>query len=365
MKLFKCTNCAQPVYFENTSCGNCSSQIGFVAETLHPLAVTVENNGILSSTDKKNKIKYRYCENHKYDACNWLVPAESNLIFCRACDLNRTIPDLTIPQFVERWKKIETAKHRLIYGLLRMKLPVVSKAKNEQQGIAFDFMADTKDKVFTGHDEGIITINIAEADDIEREMARRSMDEVYRTVLGHFRHEIGHYYWNRLIRDTPYIDKFRALFGDDREDYTTALNRHYSEGSSANWNENYISAYASTHAWEDWAETWAHYMHIIDTLETAYSFGLSVDPRAADHDAEFSAEIKTDPYLNKDFDAIFKLWLPITFALNSLNRSMGLTDIYPFVITNPVKEKLKFIHSVINEAAQKTSLTKEALKATV
>jgi len=235
-----------------------------------------------------------------------------------------------------------------------MKLPVVSKMQDAQTGLVFDFKAnepsDENEKILTGHDNGVITINIEEADDIEREMARKQMDEVYRTLLGHFRHEIGHYYWDRLIDNTPNLEKFRGIFGDDTVDYGEALQKHYNEGAPANWNENFISMYATAHSWEDWAETWAHYMHIIDTLETAYSFGLSVKPLVP-ASQKLDAEIKKDPYAIKDFDTIFKMWIPLTFAMNSLNRSMGLKDSYPFVISEPVKEKMKFIHQIVWDAA--------------
>ena len=328
--------------------------MGFVAETLQPVALNVENNGLYSVTEKSKKIFYKYCSNHQYGVCNWVVPAESKSSFCKACELNRTIPNLSKPEFVDRWRQIENAKHRLVYQLLQMKLPLVNKLQNEQTGLVFDFMADettnAKEKILTGHDNGVITINIAEADDIEREMARKQMDEVYRTLLGHFRHEIGHYYWDRLIDNTDKLEGFRKVFGDDTIDYAEALKKYYSVGPLTNWNQNYISAYATMHPWEDWAETWAHYLHIIDTLETAYSFGMSVHPLVAET-KRLHAEIKKDPYDIEDFEAIMELWFPLTFAMNSLNRSMGLRDIYPFVITPAVKEKMKFIHEVIRLAS--------------
>ncbi|MBG9377382.1 putative zinc-binding peptidase [Panacibacter sp. DH6] len=364
MKLFKCTNCNQPVYFENTFCNNCNAPLGFVAEKLQPVALTVENNGLLSFTHKRKKMVFRYCNNHQHNVCNWLVPADSLTGFCTACELNRTIPDITQPQLQERWRTIEVAKHRLVYQLLSMKLPVYNKLVNDATGLVFDFKADEStndnERVMTGHDNGVITLNIAEADDIEREMARKQMDEIYRTVLGHFRHEIGHYYWDRLIANTSHLQTFRTLFGDDTLDYGEALQQHYNEGAPANWNEHYISAYATMHPWEDWAETWAHYMHIIDTLETAYSFGMSVHPLVAES-RKLHTEIKKDPYSIEDFDTIIQTWLPLTFAMNSLNRSMGLKDIYPFVITQSVKEKMRFIHRVVREnAAVQNSVVREA-----
>jgi hypothetical protein len=294
---------------------------------------------------------FQYCANHSQDACNWLVPEGNPSPFCKACELNRTIPDLSNPDYVVRWKKLEIAKHRLVYSLLRMKLPLFDKTVDNEKGLAFDFVADQStaadEKILTGYDKGIITINISEADDIERELARRSMQEVYRTLLGHFRHEIGHYYWERLIDGTGKVTGFRQLFGDERTDYEEALKQHYQAGAPANWNDYFISAYASAHPWEDWAESWAHYMHIIDTLETAYSFGLSVDPLIFDSLKDLKVEIITDPYHIQDFETIVNYWIPLTFAMNSLNRSMGLGDVYPFVISNPAKEKMKFIHEVI------------------
>jgi hypothetical protein len=328
----------------------CGSALGFETVMLETVALNVENSGLFTIKGKQSKTQYRYCNNHIYEVCNWLVPANNNNGFCKACELNRTIPDLRKLEFMQRWGSIENAKHRLIYQLLRMHLPLVSKQQAEQAGLAFDFMADettNEDKrILTGHDNGVITINISEADDIEREMARRQMDEVYRTVLGHFRHEIGHYYWDRLIGNSDNLFAFRNLFGNDQVDYEETLKKHYSASTFTNWNDNYISAYATAHPWEDWAETWAHYLHIIDTLETAYSFGMSVHPLAAET-KKLHAEIKKDPYTIEDFDAILEMWLPLTFAMNSLNRSMGLKDIYPFVITTPVKEKMNFIHKIV------------------
>jgi hypothetical protein len=234
-----------------------------------------------------------------------------------------------------------------------MKLPLVSKMKDEAKGLCFDFVADENNeynqRVLTGHNNGVITLNISEADDIVRERTRKLMDELYRTVLGHFRHEIGHYYWERLINNSAYIETFRQLFGDERADYSEALKVHYSKGPSEDWREQFISSYASVHPWEDWAETWAHYMHIVDTLDTAYAFGLNVDPRGIRTSAPLHAEIKADPYQVKDFETIMQLWLPLTFTMNSISRSMGLQDLYPFIINPKVMEKLKFIHNIINE----------------
>ncbi|MEI6946303.1 putative zinc-binding peptidase [Paraflavisolibacter sp. H34] len=352
MKLFRCSHCGQFIYFENNRCVQCGYALGFETELLELLPLVPEGEGAYVLFGAGGGVRYRYCANEVYGVCNWLVPADSGEQFCRACTLNRTIPNLSDPEYRVRWRSIETAKHRLVYSLLRLGLPLVSKGEDAAQGLSFDFVADggADQKVLTGHLNGLITINIAEANDIEREMARKAMDEVYRTVLGHFRHEVGHYYWDRLIASGPQLEPFRRLFGDERQDYGAALNRHYQKGPQADWNQQFISAYAGAHPWEDWAETWAHYLHIIDTLETAYSFGLSVRPALGDEAGVLCADIKADPYQVESFAEILQLWLPLTFAMNSMNRSMGLNDLYPFVISARVVEKLAFIHQVCHVA---------------
>ena len=358
MRLFKCTHCGQVLYFENSKCEKCNYILGFSDQSLQLTPLIKQGNDAYKIYGNNSENLYRYCKNHEYNVCNWLIPSEDKNSFCTACRLNRTIPDLSKDEYRQQWNMIETAKHRLVYSLLKMKLPLQSKTVDPKNGLSFDFLADEKKegqpKILTGHSEGLITINIAEADDIAREMARKAMDEVYRTVLGHFRHEVGHYYWDRLIDNAPYLEQCRELFGDDRKDYGEALKEHYEKGSPPDWAEHFISAYATMHPWEDWAETWAHYLHIIDTLETASSFGVSIHPNIGDSSSSIiNADIRVDPYNVENFSEIFRLWLPLTFALNSLNRSMGLRDLYPFVISSKVTDKLSFIHKVCYETKQK------------
>ncbi|MVN78241.1 hypothetical protein GO988_18075 [Hymenobacter sp. HMF4947] len=355
MKLFTCTHCGQVLYFENSRCEKCYYALGFEATQLQLLPLEAQPDGTsyrLYGAPADTASAYSYCANHQHDACNWLVPAGSATPFCMACDLNRTIPDLSHPGYLSRWQAIEVAKHRLVYSLLCLHLPVVSKRVYPDEGLQFDFKADEspEQRVMTGHDNGLITINIAEADAIEREQARQSMHELYRTLLGHFRHEVGHYYWDRLIDDSPNLAEFRQLFGDDRQDYGESLKKHYAQGAPPDWQQHYISSYATSHPWEDWAETWAHYLHIIDTLQTAYAFGLRLDPLDTRPEQGLRAAIR-DPYQLADFAKIMDMWLPLTFAMNSLNRSMGLPDPYPFIISPDVTKKLAFIHKVAGERA--------------
>ncbi len=351
MEIFKCTYCSHILYFENNTCIQCDHALGFDAEELklHPL-VPGENGTY--TIYKKSKQAYRYCANHSYGVCNWLVKAESKTEYCAACDLNSTIPNLSRAEAIGQWMLIENAKHRLIYSLLKMKLSLMGKKADPEKGLTFDFLADLKGKprILTGHDNGLITLNIVEADDVEREKSRKAMKEPYRTLIGHFRHEVGHYYWDRVIDNSIYLEKFRQLFGDDRKDYGEALQRHYSNGAPANWNQYFISTYASSHAWEDWAETWAHYLHIMDTLQTGFAFGLSLHPQITKTEDHLDVDVKQDPYEIEDFTPIIASWFPMSFAMNSINRSMGHTDLYPFVITAAVMEKLSFIHRVCYES---------------
>jgi len=177
------------------------------------------------------------------------------------------------------------------------------------------------------------------------------MHEPYRTLLGHFRHEVGHHYWDLLVRDRNRMDEFRALFGDERDDYNAALQRHYNEGAPANWQDNFVSTYATSHPWEDFAETWAHYLHILDTLEMAAAFGLRVDPIVAD-DPALTVKIDLDPYRVVQVEQLVELWLPLCFALNSLNRAIGQGDAYPFILSPRAIEKLGFIHTIVHAGFQ-------------
>ena len=353
MKLFTCTHCGQVLYFENSRCEKCHYALGFESTRLQLLPLEAQPDGTsfrLYGEPANTATTYTYCQNHEHHACNWLVPSDCTTPFCLACDLNRTIPDLGQPGFLQRWQDIEVAKHRLVYSLLCLHLPVVSKRVYPDEGLQFDFKADEspEQRIMTGHDNGLITINIAEADAIEREQARQSMHELYRTLLGHFRHEVGHYYWDRLIDDSPNLAEFRRLFGDDRQDYGEALKKHYAQGAPPDWQQHFISSYATSHPWEDWAETWAHYLHIVDTLQTGHAYGLRFEPLEELSEQGLRAAIQ-DPYQLADFGQIMAMWLPLTFALNSLNRSMGQPDPYPFIISPDVQRKLAFIHKVAGD----------------
>ena len=351
MKLFECRHCGQVLYFENVRCERCGHVLGFDPTSADLL--TLRRRGDAWFPVDGAGRSYLFCGNAVHAACNWLVAVEAGGEgFCASCRLNHVIPDIGVAENADRWRRLEAAKRWLVYGLLRLGLAVPNKADQPQTGIAFDLLSDDgvtphgEARVMTGHDNGLITINIAEADDAAREQMRRALDEPYRTPLGHFRHEIGHYYWDRLVRDGGRLDRFRAVFGDESGDYAGSLQRHYAGGPPPGWQQLYVSAYASAHPWEDFAETWAHYLHMVDTLETADAFGLRLRPKAGD-DPSLALETGFDPYRQADFGGLIEAWLPLTLAANGLNRSMGLPDAYPFVLSPAALDKLRFVHDVI------------------
>jgi hypothetical protein len=356
MKLFTCENCGQLLYFENTVCMRCGSRLGFLPDRLALSALAPGSDGSVAALAAPGT-RWRSCANAEGAGCNWLVPDGGNA-FCPACRLNRTIPDLSQPGNAERWLRLEAAKRRLVYALIRLGLPLESRHDDEARGLAFDFLADPAEgePVLTGHADGLVTINIAEADSAERERRRVELGEPYRTLLGHLRHEVGHYYWDLLVRDGGRLESARAMFGDESVDYGEALERHYDQGPPSGWQEDYVSAYAAAHPWEDFAETWTHYLHMVDTLDTAASFGLVVDPVVTD-DPALDTEVAFDPYGAIAVARLVDAWLPLTVAVNSLNRSMGQPDLYPFVLSPKVIEKLGFIHDLVRSGAAPVPLT--------
>jgi hypothetical protein len=345
MRLFKCQSCGQLLYFENTTCERCGRRLGFLSGRLTLSTLEPEADDAWRALALKSGL-FRLCANAEHDACNWLVPVESEDKFCQACSHNRTVPDLTDPTNLKLWRRLELGKHRLFYTLDRLRLPTDADA--DIPPLTFDFLAPAApgQAVMTGHDNGLITIALSEADDAAREQARSAMSEPYRTPLGHFRHESGHYFWDRLVKRGGRLEECRALFGDDTQDYDAALQTHYANGAPPDWQQRFVSHYASSHPWEDFAETWAHYLHITDTMDTARAFGLSVHP-AIDRTGDLHADLDTDSRRAADIDEIMADWLPLAFAVNSLNRAMDQPDLYPFVLSQPTIAKLGFIHRLV------------------
>ncbi|MET0314229.1 MAG: putative zinc-binding peptidase, partial [Hansschlegelia sp.] len=296
MKLFACPSCGQVVFFENVVCERCNHALGYEPGSNAMLALEQDDGVWKSVGGKSDGASWLYCANYAHGVCNWLVPLDGGP-FCLACRHNLIVPNTADAANVELWRKMEVAKRRLFYTLLRLKLPLETRAE-APEGLGFQFLSDdpgAETHVMTGHDDGLVTIALIEADDAEREKRRTAMGEPYRTLLGHFRHEVGHWYWDRLVRDGGLLAECRAVFGDDTQDYEEALKAHYANGPKPGWQNEFVSHYAASHAWEDFAETWAHYFHIVDTIDTANAWGFVVNPRV-DHDDVLTTKVNFDVF---------------------------------------------------------------------
>ena len=324
MRAFACPVCRHLVTFDSTECLNCGAALGFDWG-----ARTIVTGGS--------------CANRGLIGCNGVAGPGG---LCPSCAVTRTRPADTDAAGLARFEAAEAAKRRLIFELLEIGLPVEG-YRDRPGGLAFDLLSSDAGPVTTGHAGGVITLDLAEADPVHRERTRTELDEPYRTVLGHLRHEIGHYYQPLLAPEgSAAIERCRALFGDDREDYSQAMDRHYAEGPPADWPERYVSAYATMHPWEDWAESFAHYLHIRDVLQTAIAYGVTVaGPGVLAADA---APLYSYPAAAPDqFRAMLDAWFPLTYALNEINRSLGEADLYPFVLAPAVIDKLALIDSLV------------------
>lgn len=347
MRLFSCDHCGNTIYFENAVCERCGHALGYAPQA-NALVSLTEDNGAWTSPALPGE-RLVYCANAEHAACNWLVP-EGGEAYCAACRHNEIVPDLSNPENLLHWQSIERAKKRLMYSLIRLGLPLQNRVEDPQHGLAFRFLADDQTApVMTGHENGIITISLAEADDAERERRRTQMGEPYRTMLGHFRHEIGHHYWDLLVDNKPSLDRYRQLFGDERADYGEALKTYYANGAPDGWYNTHISAYATAHPWEDFAESWAHYLHIVDTVEMAAAYGIRARPRIGDENLAIPP-VTFDPYMAPDMSTIIDNWIPLSSLINNLNRAVGQPDAYPFILSPPVIEKLSFINDLVHQA---------------
>ncbi|MGO9927160.1 MAG: putative zinc-binding metallopeptidase [Mycobacterium sp.] len=338
MRDFHCPNCGQRLTFENSACLSCGSALGFSLDQMALLVIAEgdrgEHAGAVDAHD------YQLCANLHLAECNWLVSRNQPGGLCASCALTVERPSDTDTEGLGAFARAEAAKRRLIAELNELKLPIVGRDLDPDYGLGFRLLSSAHEKVLTGHEDGVITLDLAEGDDVHREQLRVEMDEPYRTLLGHFRHEVGHYYFYRLITpSSDYLTRFNELFGDPDTDYQEALDRHYRDGAPEGWKERFVSSYATMHAAEDWAETFAHYLHIRDALDTSAWCGL----------ASASATFDRPVLGPSAFATIIEMWLPLSWSLNMVNRSMGHDDLYPFVLPVAVLDKMQFIHTVIDE----------------
>ena len=351
MQGFTC-RCDAQIFFENSVCVNCGSELGWCPHCNTMRAIVADSQGQYFCTEPSCAKPLSKCHNYAIEkVCNRCIPADqTDAIVSQLCDycrFNDTIPDLSIDGNWEKWRQIEIAKRRLLYTLDRLKVPYGSAADNFHLPLSFDFKADSERKrllwfnvgkqeqVYTGHANGKVTLNIREADNVEREKARVSFGEAHRTLIGHFRHEIGHYFWDVLVKDKCEPECI-AVFGDHyNPDYSAALKKYYEEGQVPGWEHHFISAYATMHPWEDFAECFAAYLDMISVLDIAHT-GLSntVDPTTA------------------DFEAITEQYMQLGLLLNEMNRAVGLLDLVPEVFTPAILNKISFIHNLIRAARQ-------------
>ncbi len=354
MKSFTCS-CGNTVFFENNLCLSCKNEVGWCPACCGISALLPVAGGQYRCGNTACGTLLVKCHNYVVEnVCNRCSVAPSLPLagesavpaaLCDYCRFNDTIPDLTVVGNREMWGRLEAAKRRLLYTLDLIRLPYGSKADGFQPPLSFDFKADTQTKskwwwalgkeerVYTGHADGKITINLREADTVEREKTRVLYQEAHRTVIGHFRHEIGHYYWQMLVQGRC-VAEYRTAFGDhEHPTYAEAQQRYYQDGPIAAWQSNYVSAYATMHPWEDFAETFATYLDMVSVLDTAWHMdvALGVDPTSA------------------DLPAMVDRYIRLGVVLNEMNRAMGLLDFVPEVLTPAVVAKLGFVHELVRQ----------------
>jgi hypothetical protein len=347
VRVFTCDNCGQLVSFGSSRCLRCLSPLGYIHQRRDVVALTEVAPGRF--IDLVSPVRsWRRCPTEPLTGCNWLVPAGTEAL-CESCALTRTRPADGDTDGLAQLVAAETAKRRLVFQLAELNLPVERRVENLGTGVAFDLLSSSRTKIITGHDDGVITLDLAEADPEHREHLRLQLAEPYRTLLGHFRHEIGHYYWPILVTGDDMTDTCRALFGDERQDYAGAVKRYYADldaGEDRPWVDCHISRYATMHPFEDWAETFAHYLHILDTLQTASSFGIGREGTGLTSSTRRSAN-PVRPDGTETFGEVIDHWLRLSYGLNQINQSMGRDDLYPFVLAPALVRKMAFVDRVV------------------
>jgi hypothetical protein len=382
---FHCGRCGHAVFFENVRCGRCDALLGYLpgercmgafeeAEAPAVLAAppapapadtegteapapasspapapTARWRRVGDACDGAGDQLFTPCANRvQHDICNWMLDPGDTGTLCRSCRLTAVIPDLTVAGNTARWAAIETAKRRLMFTLIEHGLdPEPKTSPTDNKGLALHLLAAVPGgaPVMTGHAGGTITINIAEADDVEREATRVAFGEPVRTLLGHLRHEFGHYLQQRWITGAA-AETCRATFGDERDDYAAALARYHAEGPPADWQQRFVSAYASAHPFEDWAETCAHVLLVSDAVQTAESWGLRLDGPVARARPKSSRSQPMDR-------VVIEHWLPVAQFLNAMNRSLGLRDSYPYLMPDAVLQKMALVQRLLADAARR------------
>jgi len=343
VQAFHCPTCRRLVFFHNFGCLSCGAGLGYDPVTRSIVAFA---GGAAEP--------WRSCGNRVVADCNWLVAASDPNDLCRSCRLTAVRPNDAEAEHLAAFADAESAKRQVLDQLAGLGLPIGASGGGPPQ-LRFRLMASSYERVVTGYEEGTITLDLSESNDAHRERVRQQLGELYRTVLGHLRHEIGHFYWWLLIAPSPHLERFRELFGDERADYQAALDQHYAQtadrpialGAPGPWSDRHISVYATAHPWEDWAETFGQYLLIRDGLETAGAFGLEVGDPSQAAGRRPTPTVSDSRTGHRRFRDMIDRWLGYTFALNAMARSIGQGDLYPFVLSETVVQKLTFVHEII------------------
>ncbi|GEL99741.1 hypothetical protein CTE05_32880 [Cellulomonas terrae] len=326
-------------FIESVSCDGCGLELGLHPPTLTMRAAPTQGSDVDGTW-------WFPCANRLWD-CNWLTAADSGSGQCVSCRLTRTRPGNDDTLALEKLATASGDKRRLLVQLADLGLPITPWYERPG-GLGFDLLSSRSHgaRVTIGHANGIVTIDLAESLDAHREALRIRLGEPYRTMLGHFRHEVGHYYEWILVEQTGWIDECRTIFGDERSSYRDAIARHYRTGAPHDWAESFISEYATMHPWEDFAECFAHYLHLTSTLQTAAGGNMSIRVEGVPQIADGEVRPRTS-YADAAMVEILADWLPVSTFLNRVNRAMGKGDLYPFTIAAPVARKLDFVHRVV------------------
>lgn len=347
MKIFECPNCLNPLSFESTQCARCGHAVGYLKQYSELKLLVPGEDGKIHTEEGRT---FQYCQHYQYGVCNWLVPTDSAHSLCDVCRLDQNFPEINSEDQRAIWKEMEQAKHRIIYSLNRLNLPVVSKIDAPDHGLSFEFLTEEypSSPARNGYSNGLITINLSRADARSTGSLHHRIEEHHGSIMSFLRHETGQYYWEQLVlSNRAILQTFRDLFGDEIPDYTEALNQHHQLGPPDNWQKNYSSKYATFHARADWAETWSHYLYLMDLLESAYVLGLSIRPNLQSA-SSMSMYASFDPYKETEFEKILDAIIPLNFAVSHLNQNTEQPNLFSFSIPEPVIRKLRFVHQLLH-----------------
>ncbi|SFE56280.1 zinc-binding metallopeptidase family protein [Roseivivax sediminis] len=312
MQIFTCPACGGATYLHNLACG-CGHAIEFDPDAQ-----------AMQSLDAP-------CGNRDAIGCNWRAESDG---LCRSCAMTEVVPDLREDTNRPLWAETEAAKRWMLATLGRWGWFTASDPGDRPVfRLLSEKTATGEAGVVMGHANGVITINVSEARSAVLAERQEELGELYRTMLGHMRHETAHFLQLRLLSSPGFPEAFRKLFGDERADYGAALKAHYADPKPAG--DDHVTSYATAHPHEDWAETLAHLLHLVDLLDSAAAARLQLPdgpPRGY------------DAYAETDTETLLHFAVGMSIAVNHVNRALDLPDLYPFVIRSGVRTKLAFAH---------------------